>query len=147
MKLNNDAVRSVMLFIEDNLKENYILHTEIISGIDESKLYTKNDLLYAIDVLLTTDFLNIVERPIFDVSGNLLMVKIKGLTFSGCNFLDNIRKPEIWGTVKKKSKIIGEGSIRALSIAGAKLSESLLTDPGALHNFLEGIEKIENLLT
>ena len=151
MRLNNDAVRAVMLFIEEKLNENYcnyyITQDDIISEINDCKLYNKNDIAYAINILLSTDFLDLVERPKYGVAGELLLVKIRGLTFNGCNFLDDIRKPEIWEAVKKKSKIVGEASIRALSIAGADLSRSLLTDSNALHNFLEGVDNIKDLLT
>lgn len=151
MKLNNDAVRAVMLFIEEKLNESYCNHyitqDDIISEIRNCNLYNKNDIAYAINILLTTDFLDLVEHPKYGVTGELLLVKIRGLTFNGCNFLDDIRKPEIWEVVKKKSKIVGEASIRALSIAGADLSKNLLTDPNALHNFLESVENIKNLLT
>lgn len=151
MRLNNDAMRAVMLFIEEKLNENYCNHyitqDDIISEINDCKLYNKNDIAYAINVLLSTDFLDLVERPKYGVTGELLLVKIRGLTFSGCNFLDNIRKPEIWEAVKKKSKTVGETSIHALAMVASKLSESLLTDPNALHNFLEGVDNIKNLLT
>lgn len=151
MRLNNDAVRAVMLFIEEKLNENYcnyyITQDDIISEINDCELYNKNDIAYAINILLSTDFLDLVERPKYGVAGELLLVKIRGLTFNGCNFLDNIRKPEIWEAVKKKSKTVGETSIHALSIVAANLSEKLLTDPNALHNFLEGVDNIKNLLT
>lgn len=150
MRLNNDAVRAVLLHIEEtlngNFDSNFITNWEILSGIEECKLYEKDDISYAIEVLLTTDFLNLVRKPIYDPDGYLLKVEIKGLTFNGCNFLDNIRKPEIWDTVKKKAKSFGGSSIIALSTAGSELAKSLLTDPNALQNFLSGIDNIKNLL-
>jgi len=150
MKFNPDATREVLLYIEKTLnydnEKPYIEQWDIISNIKECKLYNKNDIEYSIEVLLTTNFLNLVQAPLYSPDGELILVKIKGLTFEGCNFLDNIRKPEIWETVKKKAKIFGGLSIKSLSIAGAELSKSLLTDPNSLQNFLSGIDNIKNLL-
>lgn len=60
MRLNNDAVRAVLLHIEEtlngNFDSNFITNWEILSGIEECKLYEKDDISYAIEVLLTTDF-------------------------------------------------------------------------------------------
>lgn len=150
MRLNNDAVRDVLLYIENILNEdydsNFITNWEILNGIDECKLYKKEDISYAIEVLLTTDFLNLVHRPVYAPDGNLLKADIKGLTFSGCNFLDNIRRPEIWEVVKKKANFIKMNSISALAFAGSELAKSLLTDPNAIQNFLQGIDNIKSLL-
>lgn len=149
MEFNPDAVRETLLYIENSLNydndEPYITHFDIINNIKECKLYDKNDIRYSIEVLLTTNFLNLVQNPVYSVDGELIMVRIKGLTYSGCNFLDDIRKPEIWSIVKKKAKSLGVYSINAIGFAGAELSKALLTDSNALKNFMKGLENIKNI--
>jgi len=150
MKFNPDATREVLLYIEKTLnydnEKPYIEQWDIISNIKECKLYSKNDIQYSIEVLLTTNFLNLVQKPLYSPDGELIIVKIKGLTFEGCNFLDNIRKPEIWSVVKKKAKSLGVYSINTLGFAGAELGKALLTNPTALQNFMEGLENIKSIV-
>lgn len=150
MRLNNDAVREVLLYIENTLNEdydsNFITNWEILNGINECKLYKREDISYAIEVLLTADFLNLVHKPVYAPDGSLLKADIKGLTFSGCNFLDNIRRPEIWEVVKKKAKSLKMNSISALAFAGSELAKSLLTDSNALQNFIDGVNNVTNII-
>lgn len=149
MRLNHDAVREVLLFIEENVnydgEDAYITNGDIISKISPNEHYTKKDIRYALEVLLTTDFLNIVDHSLVVNNGELIYVKIKGLTFAGCNFLDTIRKPEIWEIVKKKALQTGNASISVLSMTGAWLAEKMMMDPDAISNFLQGIENLKNM--
>jgi len=150
MRLKPDIVRDVLLYIEETLdydrNKPYLEQWDIMKALERNKSYHQDEVKYTIEVLLTTNFLNLVNPPVYDSDGGLIIVRIKGLTFDGCNFLDNIRKPEVWNVVKKKAKSLGVFSITSLSYAGATLCNALLADPNALQNFMQGIDNTKRLI-
>lgn len=155
MKLNHDYVRSILLFIEQNLDyENAdsptpSIHKEITDGklICDSYFdkYDKQELSYALEKLLEAGFITCADKPVVR-NGNLYLARITGLTFGGHEFLDNIRNDTVWGAVKELSKKIGGGSIKALASAGGMLMNAMMTDPNAFQNFVEGTKNIFQII-
>lgn len=152
MTLNPDALREVLLCIENEIQytgrgyehNRYLNQGEIASLVD-CKDITEDEIKTAVEILLTTNYLDLVEPPKFYPTGDLAYLKIKGLTMDGYNFLNTIRKKPIWEAVKKGACLSGVTSIKALSCAAAKLGEALLSDPEALNNFIQGFDNIKSI--
>ena len=155
MKLNHDYVRSILLFIEQNLDYKNAdsptpsIHNEITDGqlicnpyFDK---YDKQELAYALEKLLEVGFIACADTPVVR-NGNLYLARIIGLTFYGHDFLDNIRNDTVWGAVKERGKKIGGGSIQAIASAGGMLMNAMLTDPNALQNFIDGTKNMLNII-
>ena len=155
MKLNHDYVRDILLYIEENLyyedsqSATPNKHQEISDGQllcdDYFKNHNKQELAYALELLLQEGFIACAERPYF-VKGNLQIARIIGLTWSGHTLLDNIRNDTVWNAVKQKSKRIGGVSIIALANAAGALANAMMTDPNALNNFIQGINNVGNMV-
>lgn len=150
MQLNFDAVREILLFIEKEVdysqNKNIIRQSDIYNGIQENDSFSKDDIWYGIEVLLTTPYLNLCEPPTYHPFGELKSVFIRGLTFEGHNFLDTIRKPTIWDVVKEKAKMYGGLSFATLSKAGASLGNALMQDSNAIDNFINGADNIKEYI-
>ena len=133
MKLNNDAVRAVLIYIENNIKykpggtfehDKYLTQYDIVNGVKSFPEFTKDDVRYAIEQLLHTNYLDLIGNPVYDVDGNLMLVKIKGLTFEGSNFISDMRNDNIWNKVKSRAEKLGLNSIITLGeIAMKTVSE------------------------
>lgn len=156
MKLNQDAVREILLYIEQ--KANYIdensdlpsQHIEFPQGklvTDEYfQKFKTSEVSYTSELLIKEGYISTIGCVKYDSNGNLMLARINGLTWKGHELLDNIRKPEIWDAVKKKAKIFGGLSISALSVAGTNVANAMMSDPNAINNFLKSIENIKEIL-
>lgn len=157
MKLNINAIREVLKYIEDNIQYNddntrtgkqYFMKSDIINGIKPTKQYTSNDIAYAIELLILEgekyiDFVDPVKR---DVSGKLAMVKIRGLTIAGHEFVEQTRNKTIWNAVSKYAKEASFFSLKTLGAFTAQLSAAMMTDPNALNNLIEGIKNASHMI-
>lgn len=155
MKLNADYVREVLLYIEKQL--DYIdkdsqepkTHVEITKGevvaSDYFSTYNKQELSYALELLIKEGYTELSDKSKFDNSGNLIFAKIIGLSWKGHELLDNTRNDTVWNAVKKRASKFGGFSVSSL-LAGAKfLTSNLMSDPDAIQNFLKGIDNIRNM--
>jgi hypothetical protein len=153
MRLNYDYVRSILLFIEKEL--DYKGNTECPTYHNEifySKLladkyfqeYDKQELTYALELLIKENFIECSEKPYF-VKGNLMVADIIGLTWSGHELLDNIRNDTVWNAVKKKAEKFGDFSMSILANSAKILATSLMSNPNAIQNFLDGVDNISKM--
>lgn len=94
MKLNHDLVRLVMLEIEEKATYGSSL------SIDELNIdgYTIDEVKYTLDKLYEANFINATIRRY--IGGALY--SIDSLTWTGHQFLDNIRDANVW----KKTKVV-----------------------------------------
>lgn len=150
MRLNADYVRDILLYIENNLDYDVFsnMHKEIYHGkllCDEHFVnYDKQELTYALELLIKSGFIDLAAQPnIHD--GNINIARIIGLTWTGHELLDNIRDNTVWNAVKKKAAKYGGLSISALFNGAKFLGSTLMTDPNALQNFLDGVNNIGNM--
>lgn len=155
MKLNTDYIRELLLYIEKQLdytdkdSPEPKTHLEMTKGevvsSDYFSTYNKQELSYALELLIKEKYVELAGNPKFDNVGNLIFAKIIGLSWQGHELLDNIRDDTIWNAVKKKASKFGGFSISSL-FAGAKfLTSKLMSDPDAIQNFLKGIDNIHNM--
>lgn len=152
MRLNADYVRDILLYIEKNLdykdSSNPNYHNELLFGklIADNVFskHNKEELTYALELLIKERFIECAKEPYF-VRGNLMSADIIGLTWSGHELLDNIRDNTVWNAVKKKAAKFGGLSISALFNGAKFLGSTLMTDPNAIQNFLDGVNNIGNM--
>ncbi|GGH17417.1 DUF2513 domain-containing protein [Paenibacillus segetis] len=118
MKLNHDCFREMLLTIESELKvDACVLLTELHKHDDLEK-YEYDEVLYCSIKLREAGFIETVGTDLVGVVGRI--PKIRGLTYAGHLFLDNIRDNSRWNKVKQKA--ISSGMV-ALNIL-ASLAES-----------------------
>jgi hypothetical protein len=148
MKLNHDYVRDILLFIEKELdyKDNSgFTHKEITNGqLVYDKVFSKHnkeELNYALEQLIKADYIDLASKPNIH-RGSIDIADIIGLTWSGHELLDNIRNDTVWNAVKKKASKFEDFSISVLSTSAKMLVTSLMSDPNAIQNFLDGIDNI-----
>lgn len=156
MKLKADAVREVLLYIEDNIqyKEGFmhtepLTHKEILIGIKrKSKKYTEEEIKCAIEALLTSPLLDYAEKPKYVPStGDLISVKIRGLTFEGHNFVANIKSSDVWNTVKKIAGKAEDLSIKTLCSVSETVAKTWLEDPSKIIKVLQSAEALRKFLS
>lgn len=126
MKLNHECVRDILLTIENNL----VVATYIrgLTAFDELK-YSDNDKFYSIQKLIEAGYLDgnagfflgsTPEQPNYNVF-------IKSITWSGHQFLDNIRDDGTWkkavSTIGSKAKSV---SIEIISQVASNILRSSL---------------------
>lgn len=116
MKLDHDNVRELLLQLESNLPINSMLKLNQ-SNTDEKTLYSALKLLEA-------GFLDGEYLPY--IGGDFLII-IKSITWSGHEFLDNIRSEEGWKKTKTIIKNIGGASISLVSDFSAKVTAELIS--------------------
>lgn len=145
MRLNHDYVRDILLFIESELEYENNQHKELMFGKllahDNFTKCDKDELLYALELLIQEEYINCARIPYF-VRGNLMSADIIGLTWKGHELLDNVRNDTVWNAVKQKSMKFGKFSLTTLAMCAKELTFKLMDDPNAIQNFNQGIENI-----
>ena len=145
MRLNHDYVRDILLFIESELEYENNQHKELMFGKllshDNFTKCDKDELLYALELLIQEEYINCARTPYF-VRGNLMSADIIGLTWKGHELLDNVRNDTVWNAVKQKSMKFGKFSLTTLAMCAKELTFKLMDDPNAIQNFNQGIENI-----
>lgn len=116
MKLNHDCVRFLMLHVEENVPYGYFLN---VNDIEHEK-FNSEELLYAADKLLEANFLD--GNVLRSIGQPLPNIRIKSITWSGHQFLDNIRDDGVW---KDTKKVVSKFSSVSLSLIGNIASQIL----------------------
>lgn len=119
MKLNHDCIRSVLLYLEENL--------EIISFIQNENIkldgFSKEDIDYSLIKLIEANYLE--GKHTVYLSGDY-DIYVKSITWTGHKFLDNIRDTEIWSQTKKAASKFSSVSIDILSSLATNILTTLL---------------------
>ena len=116
MELNKDCVRDVLLSCEELLKmdeEGYMIslsHEELEQVLPN---YKTEDIIYTVVKLKEAGFLDV---KVTRASGNILVdVRINDITFTGHEFLNDIRDDNNWKKVKAIAKSVGAFSINMIA--------------------------------
>lgn len=116
MKLNKDCVRDVLLSCEELLKmdeDGYmdsLSHEELGQALPN---YKTEDIIYTVVKLKEAGFLDV---KVTRASGNILVdVRIYDITFTGHEFLNDIRDDNNWKKVKEIAKSVGAFSINMIA--------------------------------
>lgn len=100
------------------------------SAVDLKK-YTQEELIYTADKLIEAEFISGSRKNY--ISNSLPDIRITSLTWSGHQFLDNIRDDGVW---KDTKKIISKFSSVSLGLVGSIASQvitSLVQNQLGLH--------------
>lgn len=143
MRLNLDCVRDILLTVErcivvddqgcvhmagraapyeedfGYMSEN-IMWTELI-GQPELTDYTKADILYTLQKLIEAEYISVHEYSSEPNAHLYYFTDNDGITFSGHQFLANVRDKGVWKTVKQK--LSRHGADAALSVVSGVAAE------------------------
>ncbi|MGG0619209.1 DUF2513 domain-containing protein [Bacillus altitudinis] len=105
MRLNHDCIRDLLLGLEENLNYNQSMKRERFISMSNLSEYDKNESIYTLKKMVEAGYI-LATFP------NNIDFVIEDITYSGHQFLDNIRDPEIWSKTK----------VAASKVAGVSLS-------------------------
>ncbi|MGW7932141.1 DUF2513 domain-containing protein [Staphylococcus xylosus] len=111
MELKHDLLRNIMLDIESSNEP------EMFEANTLFPKYGKTDVLYTLTKLMEAQYIN--SEPVY-YEGRIQDYRCMDLTFSGHEFLDNIRDEKVWAEVKKTTKQLSSVSVSILSKIGYK---------------------------
>lgn len=127
MKLNYDCVRSVLLTVEKSktIDEELNINPVTVETIFEQlPKYEDNEILYTIEKLKEAGYIN---AALHFAAGHFIDGTVSSITYSGHEYLDNIREPEVWRKVKAMLKNAGATTLPLISQAAKMLIGSQLT--------------------
>ena len=127
MKLNYDCVRSVLLTVEKSktIDEELNLNPLAVETIFEQlPKYEDSEILYTIEKLKKAGYIN---AALHFAAGHFIDGAVSSITYSGHEYLDNIRESEVWRKVKTMLKNAGAITLPLISQAAQLLIGSQLT--------------------
>lgn len=127
MKLNYDCVRSVLLTVEKSktIDEELNINPLAVETIFEQlPKYEDSEILYTIEKLKEAGYIN---AALHFAAGHFIDGTVSSITYSGHEYLDNIREPEVWRKVKTMLKNAGAITLPLISQAAQMLIGSQLT--------------------
>ena len=127
MKRNYDCVRSVLLTVEKSktIDEELNINPVTVETIFEQlPKYEDSEILYTIEKLKEAGYIN---AALHFAAGHFIDGTVSSITYSGHEYLDNIREPEVWRKVKAMLKNAGATTLPLISQAAKMLIGSRLT--------------------
>ena len=132
MKLILEAIRDIMLYVEQNLQlsnngsgsyeSNTITQLNLASELTPSKHYSKEDVIYNVRLLVEHNLLKAVIAK--GKNGIWIHCEIQDITWEGHEFLNTIRSDTVWEKTKERAQKIGMYTFKTfLSIANTVASE------------------------
>ena len=120
LTLNQDCIRDVLLQVEAAGLADFITEETLHAKLPG---YTEDEICYACYMLGDAGYLEIEKTNYIRHAG----VQVRGMTYKGHGFLDQIRDATVWDKVKKRAKALGAVALTALSdiakdVIAAKLS-------------------------
>lgn len=149
MTLNPDAIRSILMFIQDNLdyidkdsdcpgEHKEMTHVQIVTDEFFSK-YNNQEISYALELLIKEGYISCIGNPFYDGNKNLQFARINGLEWRGHELLNDIHNDTIWESTKKRASKVGRISLSALACGARALTTAWMTDPNAFDNLMQGV--------
>ena len=120
MKLNLDCVRAVLLQIEMLPFNEQIAFKNLCANLTE---YTKDDVSYSCIKLKEAGY---IEATITHSDTAQIVLRISDITFSGHQFLANIRENKIWNGTKAICEQIGSKSLDAVAAVATNIVTALI---------------------
>ena len=108
MKLNQDCLRDVLLQVEEAGLAEHISEETLHAKLPQ---YTEDEICYACYMLGDAGYLEIQKRQYIRKAS----VEVRGMTYKGHGFLDQIREVTVWEKVKARAKKIGAVALPALA--------------------------------
>ncbi|MFT8848999.1 MAG: DUF2513 domain-containing protein [Leuconostoc pseudomesenteroides] len=123
MKLNNDCVRSVLIFIEDKYTINNNLMMDDFFKGKELIDYSPDEIIYTLKKLDEAGYINIKFTY---ASNSLYFLSCWGITWDGHRFLDTIRDTKVWRETKSIASKFASVPLNMMSEIAAKVLTSLI---------------------
>lgn len=128
MKLNNDCVRDILLFVEKEQKVEENNGDFVFSEITPDLLFdgikqSKEDIIYTVVMLEQAGFIDAAFSYGNDSLGDFT---INSLTYEGHEFIEKIKSENVWGKTKTVSKAVGSASISILSQIATQVISALI---------------------
>lgn len=120
MKLNQDCIRDLLLYLEENLNYNNFLTINNIS----LKNYSSVDLTYTADKLNEANYLNCIKSSCVDEDAPTIIAK--SISFKGHQFLDNIRDDKVFAKTKSILSVVKSTSIEIISETASKVITNMI---------------------
>lgn len=125
MRLNQDCVRSVMLFIEDKNEFGSFLDLDNFLSAKELREYKPEEIKYVLAKLSETNYLH--DR-IEWVNNEIVEYSTGALTWEGHKFLDTIRDNKVWSKTKKITNKFASVSISMVENIASQVITNLITE-------------------
>lgn len=121
MRLNHDCVRDLMLLSEENLNMSNYIRCSCI----HSEQYTCEELVYTASKLIEAGYL---KGDFLSSSAGKRDTIISSITWSGHEFLDNIRDDGVWKITKDKLSKFSSVSISIISKVATQVITNLINN-------------------
>ena len=129
MKLNMDCIRDILIAVESM---NYGDVYTVSKLHDNLPSYSENELNYHCLQLIQAGFLN--AKPVNVINSTTPQVgRIRDLTFSGHQFLADIRSDTTWNKTKDIAKSVGVESLHAIKDIAVWVVTSMVQNHLGLH--------------
>lgn len=109
MKLNPDCMRDILLVMEN---AGYLEELSPSTVYKNLPNYAEDEINYSIIKLKEAGFIDAIIR---EYNNGIAILRLDDITYTGHQFLADIRSENIWNDVKEVSKKVGSNSISALS--------------------------------
>lgn len=148
MKLNNECVRDVLLYLEENLyyvnvSDNTLRHAALSMNAIATELHGKKSyevlqVKYTVEKLIEAGF---IHTSVFAKGHQnaILQCEIDDITWSGHQFLSTIRSNTIWNAVKQKATQIGGMSIQGLNMIASSIIQGIASNPDFIQEIIKDI--------
>lgn len=124
MKINDDCIRDVLLYLEKNLiisEELEFKHIDLDSLVEALTDYPRQDIFYSVYNLNDIGFINAMIQY---GDGHVYSCLITNINYEGHEFIKNIRDNNIWNKTKSIADKLGSNSLEALF----KISSNIITE-------------------
>ena len=156
MSLNHNAIKAILQVIDaktDYTSESTFTHKEyftngtLLKYVKEfdTTLSTK-DIKIAIEILIQTNLVNLVEVPLYMPNGDLKMVKIHSLSADGHEFLDSIKNESVWKVITGFIKEHGTMSLKSMISLAGKLSVLYVTDQSTFNEYVHNAKMLWQMI-
>lgn len=124
MKLNSTCVRDILLVLED---KPFGIRYSLPALCEQLPTYSEEELYYTCLKLSEGNYIKISDAGF--TKQNLIRIStIDDLTFSGHQFLENIRDQSVWSKTLNIAKSVGSFSLKTLYDIAAEIIKSKITD-------------------
>lgn len=118
MKLNNDCIRDILLFVEENTDYEKVFVD--VDNIVNCLNYDKNTVYYHIKMISQA---NLVDHVVF---ADMRPYTISNLSWEGHQYLDNIRDNKVWEIIKQQTNKLSSVSLNFLISIAPTIVEKYL---------------------
>lgn len=123
MKLDNDCVRDLLLYIEENTNLSDDIYIESVNDLN----YSTETLLYTSIKLKEANFINAEIEQTYDQENGGYSIAVFSLTWQGHKFLDNIRDSGVWKTTKGIVSSFTSVSLGIIENVAAQVITNIIT--------------------